>query len=127
MYKMILLLGTALATLLGNVDLTSKLSKNYVRGSVMEKEAMENLENVTVTLLDQFQKEVYKTKVNLNGLFKFEDVKDGKYTMRIESFSYNTLYQSIDINQNTKLNLGELSLDLEENILDEIVIDYTKK
>lgn len=113
MYKMILLLGTALATLLGNVDLTSKLSKNYVRGSVMEKEAMENLENVTVTLLDQFQKEVYKTKVNLNGLFKFEDVKDGKYTMRIESFSYNTLYQSIDINQNTKLNLGELSLDLD--------------
>lgn len=92
-------------------------------GKVVDAGDSSPLFGATVQLYNSAQKSVYHDKAKKSGSFTLEGVKNGKYTMKITYVGYETLEQTLNLNNNSKSSLGTFKLKISDVLTDDVVVE----
>lgn len=98
----------------------NEFNKN-VTGKIIAQDNSEKIEGGVVSVY-QNGNIVSKTNIDGNGLFKFDNMIDGKYDLKIENIAFETFYKPIEIKNNIIENIGELVVETKVNLLEELII-----
>ncbi|UWG97955.1 carboxypeptidase regulatory-like domain-containing protein [Dehalobacter sp. DCM] len=85
------------------------LPKNFVSGEVWDAQIDEDLEDVTITLIDKASGEIRVTKTDDFGDFWFNKLPDGVYSISMEKGGYLS-YQIDEVHVNKSINIGDIQL-----------------
>ena len=97
-------------------------AKDYV-GNITTEKGGKPVAGAAVRLLDSAKVQKYQTVSRNDGNFRFKDVKDGKYILRISFVGFKPIEFLYTLNEKTKQNLGHFELDTAETKTGEVVVE----